>query len=86
MAKSKHPVKKAVCIALCALLLYGAVSMLASAVVFRTLFPKRSGLSPLHYTYEELQPDVSREPFAFPSGRNMLSGFRYDAGDSQGRF
>ena len=33
MAKSKHPVKKAVCIALCALLMYGAVSMLASAVV-----------------------------------------------------
>lgn len=84
MAKSKHPVKKAVCIALCALLLYGAVSMLASAVVFRALFPKRSGLSPLHYTYEELQPDVSREPFAFPSGRNMLSGFRYDAGDPRG--
>ena len=84
MAKSKHPVKKAVCIALCALLLYGAVSMLASAVVFRALFPKRSGLSPLHYTYEELQPDVSRERFTFSSGRNRLAGFRYDAENPRG--
>ena len=82
--KRKHPVRRALCIALGALLIYCAVSMIASAVVFFALFPRRSGLSPLHYAYEELQPDVSRESFVFPSGRNTLSGFRYDAEDPRG--
>ena len=83
-SRKKHPVRKALCIMLCAVLLYCALSMIASAVVFRALFPRRSGLSPLHYTYEELAPDVPREHFSFPSGQNMLSGWRYDAETPKG--
>jgi peptidoglycan biosynthesis protein MviN/MurJ (putative lipid II flippase) len=34
-----------------ALLLYCALSMLASAIVFCVLFPRSSGDSPLYYTF-----------------------------------
>lgn len=82
--RPKRSVRKAICIALCALLLYCALSMLASAVVFRVLFARRDGLSPLRFTYAELQPDCRRERFSFSCGRNTLSGWRYDAPDPKG--
>ena len=82
--KRLHPIKKALCITLAVLLLYCALSMLATAVVFRLIFARRDGLSRLHYTYAELQPDCERTRFSFPSGRNTLSGRRYDAVDPKG--
>ena len=82
--KRKHPVRRALCIVLGALLLYCALSMAASAIVFRVLFARRDGLSPLHYTYAELDPDCPRTAFTFPSGNNTLSGFRYDAEGPKG--
>ena len=82
--KRKHPVRRALCIALGVLLLYCVLSMAASAVVFRVIFARRDGLSPLRYTYAELKPDCPRTAFAFPSGKNTLSGFRYDAADPKG--
>ncbi len=83
-AQKNHPIRRALCIALCALLLYCALSMLATAVVFRVIFARRDGLSPLRYTYAELQPDCERTRFSFPSGQNTLSGWRYDAADPKG--
>ena len=83
-AQKKHPVRRALCIALGALLLYCALSMLATAVVFRVIYARRDGLSPLRYTYAELQPDCERTRFSFPSGQNTLSGWRYDAADPKG--
>ena len=82
--KQKHPVRRALCFALGALLLYCALSMAASAVVFRVLFARRTGLSPLRYTYLELHPDCPRTAFSFPSGQNTLSGYRYDAVNPKG--
>ena len=83
-ARKTHPVRRALCILLCALILYCVLSMLATAVVFRVIFARRDGLSPLQYTYAELQPDCERTRFSFPSGRNTLSGWRYDADDPKG--
>ena len=48
--KRKHPVRRALCIALGVLLLYCVLSAAASAVVFRVIFARRDGLSPLRYT------------------------------------
>ena len=76
--------RRALCILLCALILYCALSMLATAVVFRVIFARSDGLSPLQYTYAELQPNCERESFSFPSGRNTLSGWRYDASEPKG--
>ena len=76
--------RRALCILLGALILYCALSMLATAVVFRVIFARSDGLSPLQYTYAELQPDCERTRFSFPSGRNTLSGWRYDADDPKG--
>lgn len=67
-----------------ALLLYCALSMLASAIVFCVLFPRSSGESPLYYTFDELSPDVPCESFSFPSGGNTLYGRRYDVSDPKG--
>ncbi len=67
-----------------ALLLYCAVSMFATAIVFRVLFPRKSGTSPLSYTYEEYKPEFGKTEFVFRSGRNQLSGVRYDAESPKG--
>ncbi len=83
-ARKPHPIRRAFCIALCALLLYCVLSMLATAVVFRVIYARRDGLPPLQYTYAELRPDCRSERFSFPSGRNTLSGRRYDADDPKG--
>lgn len=80
----KHSAVRIVCIILAALLLYCALSMLASAIVFRAIFPRKDGTSPLRYTYEELAPALRRESFTFRSGKNTLSGWRYDAEDPKG--
>ena len=48
----RKAVKRAVLILLAAVVAYCALSMAASAIVFRALFPRQSGLSPLHYTFE----------------------------------
>lgn len=82
--KRRKTVKRSVLILLAALLAYCALSMAASAIVFRALFPRRDGLSPLHYTFEELNPNVSRTPFSFRSGGNTLYGRQYDAADPKG--
>ncbi len=82
--RQKHPIRKAIHIALCALLLYCAISMLASAIVFSAIFPRRDGTSPLRYTYEELAPGCPRKAFSFSSGKNTLHGYRYDAEDPKG--
>ena len=83
-AKRRRPLYRILGIALGALLCYCAISMLASAIVFRAIFPRRDGLSPLRYTYEELAPDCPREAFTFRSGKNTLHGWRYDAADPKG--
>lgn len=83
-AQKKHTRRKAIRIALAALLCYCALSMLASAIVFRVIYPRKDGLSPLQYTYDELSPACERTAFTFSSGKNTLSGWRYDAGEPKG--
>lgn len=83
-AQKKHPVRRALCIALGVLLLYSALSMTATAVVLRVMFRRRVENSPLQYTYEELASACPRERFTFLSGSSMLYGWRYDAEDPRG--
>lgn len=69
---------KGLIILLTVLLVFSVTSMIASAVIFRVLFPRRDGLSPLHYTYAELDAEAyPREEFAFTSDDHILHGYRY---------
>ncbi|MBO7407955.1 MAG: alpha/beta fold hydrolase [Clostridia bacterium] len=55
------------------------ISVIASAVVFRVLFPRQTGVSKYHFAYEELSAPPARTGFSFRSGNNELQGWRYDA-------
>lgn len=78
-------VRKALMILLLVLLVFSLLSMALSAIFYRVLFPRRSGVSEFRYAYAELGAEAPpREVFRFPSGDNLLTGYRYDAPDPKG--
>ncbi len=77
--------RKGLKILLVVVLVYTLSSMLLSAVMFRVLFPRTDGLSPIRYTYSEVdQETYPRQAFSFPSGDHTLSACRYPAADERG--
>lgn len=83
--RRRFSVRKALMILLLVLLIFSLTSMALSAVMYRVLFPRRSGVSEFRYAYAELGADAPpRELFRFPSGDNQLTGYRYDAPDPKG--
>lgn len=67
------------------LLVFSLSSMLLSAVMFRVLFPRSSGITAYRYTYAEIDPNVyPRESFKFRSGNCILSACRYPVEDAKG--
>lgn len=78
-------VRKGLLIFLTVLLVFSVTSMIASAVIFRVLFPRKDGLSVLHFTYEEIDAALyPRDAFSFDSGGNLLHGYRYPADNPKG--
>lgn len=77
--------RKGLKILLAVLLAYSLSSMLLSAVMFRVLFRRTDGLSPIRYTYSEVDHETyPRQPFSFPSGDHTLSACRYPAENACG--
>ena len=78
-------VRKALMILVLVLLIYSLLSAALSAVMYRVLFPRRDGVSEFRYTWAELGAEApARELFRFPSGDNLLTGYRYEAEDPKG--
>ena len=85
-------VKKLLLIIAAIVLLFCVVSIIASAVIYRVLFPRQTGIPKFHYSYEELSVlsdasvhvSVPRFGFRFRSGKNELQGWRYDAESPKG--
>ncbi len=83
--RRRFSLRKALMILLTVLLIYCLLSAALTAVLYRILFPRRSGVSEFRYTWAELgdgAPD--RQLFRFPSGDNLLNAARYDAPDPKG--
>lgn len=78
-SRRRNTGKKVLRAMLILLLAFCLISAAASAVVFRVLFPRQSGVPKLHYSYEELPEPPERTGFSFLSGKNRLQGWRYDA-------
>ncbi len=77
--------RKGLRILLTVLLIYSLSSMLLSAVMFRVLFRRTDGLSPIRYTYSEVDHEAyPRQSFSFPSGDHVLSACRYPAANASG--
>lgn len=77
--------RKALKILLTALLIFCLLSAALTAVLYRVLFPRRSGVSEFRYSWEELGAEApAREVFRFPSGDNLLNAARYDVPDPKG--
>ena len=67
------------------LAVYCVSSVLLSAVMFRVLFPRKDGISPVRWNYEEIDRTAyPRERFQFRSGSNLLTGYRYPAAEAKG--
>ncbi len=77
--------KKVLCVIVICILTFCLLSMAGSAAAFRLLFPRQSGVPKLHFSYEELNAPIPRTGFTFPSGKNQLRGWCYDAAQPQGR-
>ena len=83
--RRRFSVRKALMILLLVLLIFSLTSMALSAVMYRVLFPRRSGVSEFRYSYAELGAEAPpREVIRFPSGDNELVGYRYDVPDPKG--
>ena len=83
--RRRFSVRKALTILLLVLLIFSLTSMALSAVMYRVLFPRRSGVSEFRYSYAELGTGApARELFRFPSGDNLLTGYRYNVPDPKG--
>ena len=88
--KSSHSssgqiIRKGLKIVVTVLLIYSLSSMLLSAVMFRVLFHRSDGSSPIRYTYSEIDHAAyPRQPFSFPSGDHELNACRYPAADARG--
>lgn len=83
--RRRRLIRKGLIILLTVLLVFSATSMIASAVLFRVLFPRKDGLSSLHYTYSEINAEAyPREEFHFRSGDNQLRGCRYSVDNPKG--
>ncbi len=84
-SRRKRCFRKGLILVLTVLLVFSAASMLASAVIFRVLFPRRDGTSDLRYSYSEIDAAAyPRETFTFESGGNTLQGYRYPVPDPKG--
>lgn len=78
-------VRKALKLLVLVLLIFSLISVVLSAVLYRVLFPRRDGLSEFRYTWAELGDEApARVRIRFPSGDNLLTGYRYDAPDPKG--
>ena len=77
--------KKVLCVIVICILAFCLLSMAGSAAAFRLLFPRQSGVPKLHFSYEEMNAPIPRTGFTFPSGKNQLRGWCYDAAQPQGR-
>ncbi len=84
--RSRHSfsVKKLLLIAGVVLLSFCIISIIASAIIFHILFPRQTGVSRFHYSYDELSSPLPRTGFRFRSGGNELQGWKYDAADPKG--
>ena len=80
----RKTIRKVLRVIMISVLLFCLVSMAASAVFFRVMFHRQSGIPRLHFAYEELPDPPARSDFSFLSGKNLLRGWRYDAEDPRG--
>ena len=86
-SRTRHgfSLRKALKILLTVLLIYCLLSAALTAVLYRVLFPRRSGVSEFRYTWAELGAGAPpRQEFRFPSGDNLLYAARYDVPDPKG--
>lgn len=91
-ARQRFSVRKLLFVIAAVILVFCILSVIASAVIFRVIFPRQSGISRFHYSYAELVSvprftelgSVPRCGFRFRSGNNELQGWRYDAESPNG--
>ena len=76
--KHKTILKRVLCAILTVILLFVSVSAVASAVIFRVIYPRSSGYDTFTMSYDDIDPsEYHTETLSFMSGNNLLTGMLF---------